>query len=293
MHGLNRFGTNRLHMKKYLFVAILPMLCLLSSLQAKMVSDSARINHVLDGIINEWNPGRFETDKETNVQYAIDHDTNNLYLAFKVTDQQLQMKMMSLGMDLYLDTKGRKREKTGISFPLKREGGAGRGGRPGAEQGEGGRPDPKEMRERLAATMILLKIFGFDDKEDQNQLISQPNGINLAFDWDEANHFYIEYLIPLSFLGGQTALSGKPLGIGWKINGVEMQNAGGPVVTSTQLVGVPAGSGRPAGGGGGGGGRTGGARAGGGNTGGGGAGFGSVDSRMKEQSFWTRYVMSF
>lgn len=290
MHGLNRFGTNRLHMKKHLFVAILPMLCLLTSLQAKMVSDSARINHVLDGNINEWNPDRFETDKETNIQYAVDHDANNLYLAIKVTDQQLQMKMMSLGMDLYMDTKGRKREKTGISFPLKREGGGMRGGRPGAEQGEGGRPDPKEMRERLAATMILLKTFGFDDKEDQNQLISQPNGINLAFDWDEANHFYIEYLIPLSFLGGQNALTGKPLGIGWKINGMEMQNAGGPVATTTQLVGVAAGSGRPSGGGSG---RTGGARAGGGNTGGGGAGFGSVDSRMKEQSFWTRYVMSF
>lgn len=290
MEGLNRFGTNLLHMKKKLFVAILPMLCLLTSPQAKMASDSARINHVLDGNINEWNPGRFETDKETNIQYAIDHDASNLYLAMKVTDHQLQMKMMSLGMDLYMDNKGRKRERTGISFPLKREGGGGRGGRPGGEPGEGGRPDPKEMRERLAATMILLKTFGFDDKEDQNQLINQPNSINLAFDWDEANNFYIEYLVPLSFLGGQTALTGKTLGIGWKINGMELQNAGVPVATSTQLVGVPAGSGRPTGGGSG---RTGGARAGGGNTGGGGANFGSVDSRMKDQSFWTKYVMSF
>lgn len=268
-------------------MAILPMLCLLTSLQAKRVSDSARINHVLDGNIHEWNPGRFETDKETNTQYAVDHDANNLYLAIKVTDQQLQMKMMSLGMDLYMDNKGRKREKTGISFPLKRETGGGFGG---ARSAEGGRPDPKEMRERLAATMILLKTFGFDDKEEQNQLISQPNSINLAFDWDEANNFYIEYLVPLSFLGGQGALTGKTLGIGWKINGMEMQNTGAPIGVTTQLVGVSAGSGRPSGGGSG---RTGGARAGGGNTGGGGAGFGSVDSRMKEQRFRTSYVMSF
>lgn len=271
-------------------MAALPVLGLLTALQAKTLRDSARINHILDGNISEWNPARFETDKETNIQYAIDHDANNLYLAVKVTDPQLQMKMMTLGMDLYMDTKGRKRERTGIGFPLKRESGGGRGFRPGAEQGEGGRPDPKEMRERLAATMILLKTFGFDDKEDQNQLISQPNGINLAFDWDDANHFSIEYLVPLSFLGGQTALTGKTLGIGWKINGMEMQNAGGPVAVTTQLVGVPAGSGRPSGGGNG---RTGGARAGGGNTGGGGAGFASVDNRMREQSFWTKYVMSF
>jgi hypothetical protein len=277
-------------MKKKLFVALLPVLCQLTPVQAKRVSDSVKINHILDGNLNEWNPGRFETDKETNTQYAIDHDANNLYLAVKVTDPQLQMKMMTLGMDLYMDTKGRKRERTGISFPLKREGGSGRGGRPGGEPGEAGRPDPKEMRERLAATMILLKTFGFDDKENRNQLISQTNSVNLAFDWDDANHFYIEYLVPLSFLGGQTALTGKTLGIGWKINEMEMPNAAGPTVVSTQLVGVPAGSGRPTGGGSG---RTGGARAGGGNTGGGGAGFGSVDSRMKEQRFWTKYVMSF
>jgi hypothetical protein len=277
-------------MKKYLFGAILLVFCLSTSVFAGKLTDSAKINHVLDGNINEWSPGRFETDKETNIQFAADHDANNLYLAIKVTDQQLQMKMMSLGMDLFIDTKGRKRERTGIGFPLKREGGGGRGFRPGGESGEGGRPDPKEMRERLAATMILLKTFGFDDKEDQNQLISQPNSVNVAFDWDEANNFYIEYLIPVGLLGGQTALNGKPLGIGWKINGMEMPNTGGATAVTTQLVGVPAGSGRPSGGGSG---RTGGARAGGGNTGGGGANFGSVDSRMKEQSFWTKYVMSF
>lgn len=277
-------------MRKKLLAGLLLMVCLYTSTHAKPFIDSARINHLIDGNIGEWAIDKLETDKETRIQYAVDNDANNLYLAVKVSNQQLQVKMMSMGMNLYLDKKGRKREGTGIEFPIRRENGGfsnGRGGRTGTGEPGSGSTDPKEMKEKLATTMIILKTFGFDDQEDQTQLISQPNSINLAFDWDEANNLYIEYLVPLRFLGGQTALIGKTLGVGWKISAPEIPVAA-PTAVTTQLVGVTAGSGRPISGGGS---RTGGARAGGGSTGG--AGFSNVDNRMREQSFWTKYVMSF
>ena len=283
-------------MRKLMITAILPVACLLSTQTTatpNRVSDSAKITHVIDGNISEWKIEKFETDRETELMYSIDHDATNLYLAMKVPNQGTQMKMMMNGMSLFLDKKGKRKEGTGIEFPIKKEGGGrdfsgggvrgGRGGgstaTPGAE-----RPDPKQMRENLAATMILLKTFGFDDQEDKTQLISTPNGISVAFDWDDANNFYLEYSVPISFLGTTAALNGKPLGIGWKINGMALVVTG----STTELVGVPAGS-------------TGGGRGGGGG-GGRGAGSGrsaaqdfgnSSDSRFKEQSIWTKYTLTF
>jgi len=209
---------------------------------------TTRITHVIDGLITEWNITKFETDKETEILFSVDNDATNLYLAMKIPNQQTQMKLMTLGMSLYLDKKGKKREGTGIEFPIKRDGGGGGfrggggGGRPGGgDQAQGGgAPDQKAMREKLANMMIFLKIFGFDDKEDKSQLIDMQNGINIAFEWDDANTLYVEYLIPLSFLGSQAALTGKPLGIGWKINGVSAPTES---FSTSTVVGRPSGGG--------------------------------------------------
>lgn len=241
---------------------------------------SAKINHVPDGNINEWRIEKFETDKDTHILYCIDHDTNNLYLAMKINDQRMQIKLMTQGMNLYIDKKGRKREGTGIEFPVKNEGS-------GFERTEGQRPDPKELRERLAATMILLRSFGFEDQEDKTQLIATENGVNIAFDWDTANNMYIEYQMPLKFIGTQAALNGKTLGIGWKINGISAPISAAPAgATSFSQAGSSFG---------GGGGRGGASR----NTGSGNSvtkvNFGPniSDSRFQDQSIWTKYIISF
>ncbi len=243
--------------------------------------DSVKIAHVLDGVINEWKVEKFETDKETQVQYAVDHDQESIYLALKVPNQRTQMKMMMLGMNLYLDKKGRKREGTGIEFPVKREnpdggGGGGRGGRPS----EGQAPDPKAMREKFAATMIFLKTFGFDDQDDKTMLIGQANGINIAFSWDDTNILYVEYQVPISLIGKPADLKGKPLGIGWKINGISQ-----PTAIRTEIVGVPGGGGGRAGAGPG---RSG------SNSIGQSPGSETAESRdmAKEQSFWTKYMLN-
>jgi hypothetical protein len=251
----------------------------------KNFTDTIAIVHQLDGNLSEWKPEAFTTDGETKIQYALHHDASNLYLALRVSDPAEQMKMMMQGMYLYVDKKGKKRENTGIEFPVKRsrDGGGGGfgGGRPsGADENGGGRPDPKAMRERMASMMIFLKSFGFGDGEEKTQLITQADAVNVAFDWDENNQFMIEYLIPMKLLGDKEELAGKPLGIGWKINGIQAPSASG-----SDFASVPGGS---AGRGGGGGGRGPATRS---STPR--ADFSSNDSRFREQSFWTKYTLNF
>ena len=243
--------------------------------------------HVTDGMVSEWQADKFQTDPDSQILFSADNDASQLYLVLKIPNESMQMRMMTMGMNLYLDKKGKKREGTGIEFPIKREGqgsGAFRGGagRPGGENRNpsSGReaPDKNNMRERLANMMIFMKTFGFDGQEDKSQLIGLPDHANIAFDWDEANTLYIEYQIPLNFMGGQAALQGKPLGIGWKLNGMP-EPAGAFASSTTTIVGRPSS-------GGGGGSRT-------------GRGtpasttdlpsFNNDNNRFKEQSFWTKY----
>lgn len=249
-------------------------------------SDTVIIHHQVDGNLNEWTPAHFETDKESQIQYALDHDAGNLYLAMKVPNFRMQMKMMTQGMKLFIDKKGKRKEGTGIEFPVKREEGSGGFGGRGerGSGGEAGPPDPKEMRARLAANLIFLKTFGLSDQEDKTWVIGESGEIGLAYNWDDENNFYIEYQIPLHFLGDLNSLHGKPLGIGWKIMGME-SSLSGPISSSSTLVGVPAG--------GGGGGRGGSAGRGAGSRAGGGANFGQdADSRFKDQNIWTKYILS-
>jgi len=272
-----------------LFQAIASLLITQLYGAGKLRTDTNRIVHTIDGNINEWPTSRFETDKETQIVYSVDQDADNIYLALKIPSQKMQMKILLMGMNVYLDKKGKKREGTGVEFPVRKidaiSGGGNRNG--SGQNGSVEAGNTKVDREKMASTLLFLKTFGFDDQDDKTQLVTQPNGINIAADWDDSNVLYIEYQIPAAFLGKPKDLNGKPLSVGWKINGFTA-NAGAD-------AGSGFGSGRSAGFGGGGG------RGGGRN--GGGSSTGSTQSTTpsqemnsdmaKEMSFWTKLILKF
>lgn len=265
-------------MRTLIIGTVVPLAVLLAGnakAQAATAQDSARIVHVLDGTLDEWKAGKFETDPDTHIAYAVDNDRDYLYVAMKIEDPRTQMKMMMQGMDMYIDKNGKKRERQGIQFPVKRDGGSGFQGR-GSESGDKRAPDPAEMRERLAGNLVFLKTFGFED-EDKTQIISQPGSVNVSFHWDDANVMTIEYQVPLSMFGGAGA-SGKQFGIGWKLYGIDQQQST-PVFTTSKIVGVPAGSRTPSA-----------PSASGSST------FrsqaGTNDSRFREQNIWTKYTLT-
>lgn len=277
-------------MRKLLLLAFMPMACMLATktmAHPYYANDSAKVAHVTDGKLDEWKIEKFETDPTTKMQYAVDNDGENLYVAVKITDQFVQGRIMAFGMNMFIDKKGKKKEGTSIEFPLKSSMGA-------FNRGGGGGGSPKEAREKKASTMIFLKAFGFDNlEEDKIYLVSQPGLVNLDFSWDEADNMYIEYAIPFIYIGPTASLKDKPLSIGWKMR----EGAGGsgpsagsngsaPTATTTQLVAVPAGSAPPTG-------RSSGGRGGGGRLG---SNLGTTESResnFKETYVWTKYVLTF
>ncbi len=242
-------------------------------------TDTVKVMHVPDGDISEWPGDKFAQDKETEIWYAVDNDATALHIAMKIPNTKTQVKLMRQGMDLYIDVKGRKREATGVSFPMKikQAGSGGFNPRQMAAETES-KPEMKEFRQSMAANLIFLKSFGMDGQDDMIQPLAKEKGVSLGYAWDEADVMYIEYSVPVTLLGGNAALAGKKISLGCKINGIDIPTSA-PSTTAT-----------PAGGGG----RGGGGRGGGppqqssGAFGPGAATQGGM-AALQEQSFWVKY----
>lgn len=263
----------------------------------KAIADTGIINHVLDGTVSEWPDDKFETDKGTNIKYAVDNNSENLFLALTIPDFRTQMKMMRLGMNLFIDMKGKKKENRGIEFPVKRDDGGFSGERSDDQRnnrdendqnnGQPRKPDMKAIRSAMALNLLYMKLFGFTDGDPVQQGIQTDGSAQISFTWDSSNVMYVEYEIPLKMLNENVAsLNQKNISIGWKINGIEMPSStSSSFGTSSFGNNSSGGSGR--------GGRSGGGfTRGGGGSGGNSSNFSQADrEKMTEpQSFWTKYT---
>jgi hypothetical protein len=188
-------------------------------------TDTTIITHLLDGNTTEWPTEKFTFDKATKIRYAVDNDSQMLFLALNIPDKMIQQSIMQKGMNLFIDVKGKKKENHGVEFPL------------GMEN---------------ASDIGYMKVFGFSSAEPFPQNVKTEGTINIAIGWDSSYVLNIEYYVPLKMLESSPAeLNNKKISIGWKLHESEIpsNNTAQPaptssqsVSTSTRLVGVPAGS---------------------------------------------------
>ncbi|MFL5810442.1 MAG: hypothetical protein ACJ749_13035 [Flavisolibacter sp.] len=258
----------------------------------KILSNDTTINHSLDGKINEWPAQKFEADAATQLKYAVDNDKQNLYLVLSISNSREQMRIMREGMVLYIDTKGKKKESHGIEFPVKRDQANDiimnfkndANGNINEQSPEQKKAMMKAMRAEMALNLTSIKVFGFSEDKSEEQGLIMPGSANVAFGWDSTDAMNIEYRIPLSFLENSSSADQKEISVGWKLNGFQMSSHN----SSSEYSG----GGRHGGGGYG---------SGGGHRGNGGGGYGNhegnsnnqqnFESMLKDQIFWTKYIL--
>lgn len=188
-------------------------------------TDTTIVTHLLDGIVSEWPAERFMTDKPTKMAYAVDNNNETLFVALNIPDQNVQKRIMQEGLNLYVDTKGKKKESRGIEFPVRMEN---------------------------LASIEYMKLFGFGSGEPGMLSIRSEGTANIAIAWDSSFIMHIEYTIPLKMLEETVAeLKNKKISIGWKLEQSEIPVMMNQTATSsprvvTQVVSVPAGT-RPSG----------------------------------------------
>ncbi len=180
--------------------------------QSNWVSSPA----VLDGSPAEWpQPFRYY-DGVTRLQFALANDTANLYICLLVNDEGAQHRIFRGGLNLWLDSKGKKKETFGLTFPVKRN-------HPKTET----QPDPEnatpeqpmwgqnkginKLKERELAQQNILVPHGMADIEAETLPLKNKYGVEAALGWDSLGILCIEYQIPIKRILNRSLTAGDTL----------------------------------------------------------------------------------
>ena len=157
-------------------------------------------NITIDGNDNDWGNSLVMMDK-LNALVGVQNDNNNLYLCLVTSNNDLQMKILRMGLTVWIDRTGSDDKKFGIRFPLGFRGmNAGDFQRDRSNMQEGERPNQDEIKERIINNQREMEVVGPDNEAIRVNL-SELHGIQLKIGMKEGRMVY-EMQIPLSFKNG-------------------------------------------------------------------------------------------
>jgi len=95
------------------------LICLLASC-SPIVYDSLWQGQPIkaDGNPREWSKPLKHYDSNTKLQYTFSNDRQNMYICIRATDERTQQKLLRGGLQVWLDTTAKGKERTGLLFPL-------------------------------------------------------------------------------------------------------------------------------------------------------------------------------
>ncbi|HWY38756.1 MAG TPA: hypothetical protein VNY73_09370 [Bacteroidia bacterium] len=251
---------------------------------------------VADGRLTEWQaPLRFY-DPDTKLNYVVSNDKENLYVCIRAADEQSQMKIIRGGMQVWIDTTGKKKKQVGISFPLSAKMRTNDGEESPSEFKRSEKPNMERLHKKITDEANEMLLTGF--KQPLNGYTARQNtsGLKLSINWDTNNIMIYEAIIPFSTFYKPTltnADSLKTFGFSIVVNGLaapERKDDGGSGGANMGGGGMGGGGGMSGNRGGMGGGMGGGRGMGGGGMRGGG---GAPSNPMYEtNSFWIRFRLA-
>lgn len=175
---------------------------------------------VVDGNLDEWERPLKESQVYTGVQYNIGNDAKNFYLCLRINDKTIQRRIMGLGMSIYLDTLGKRKEKIGIGYPLaltqkQLE-------TISFEAAKGGfKIDDRALDEAYANICQEFELIGFVE-EDPEERIKVSNlaskELKTAIGFDHVGAMLCEFKIPLDQLFSGKVNYNEIISIGIKVN---------------------------------------------------------------------------
>ena len=182
---------------------------------------------VIDGIATDWQQPFRYYDSKSKLQYNVVNDDTAIYICLKTADPATQMKILRAGMDLWLDTTAKKKEVSGIHFPLrgdaKLEVGHQDPDMPSPQHHE--RPDVKRLKRDFATSMRELRPQGLRNIPNDFTPLDNQYGIQVAINWD--NNDILTYELRLPFRAFyhphlSPADTLQPITLLVKVNGMEV-----------------------------------------------------------------------
>lgn len=176
-----------------------------------------------DGNSNEWSiPLRFY-DQDSKLCYSVTNDSANLYLCIRAADEQIQMKILRAGMQLWIDTTGKNKQQVGILFPFTS---TGRNAPPEIIPNQ--KPGVNAMREELIGKYNEMQLKGFKPPIGGLTPLKNDYDISVGINRDSTNLMIYEAVIPFKTFYKQTLSasdSTKIFGITIIVNALQMSGS--------------------------------------------------------------------
>jgi len=222
----------------FLFLMIITLS--LPAQKESVISDAIYSAITIDGLPNEWDETLRYYDGSSKLQFGFKNDSSNLYVCIKTSDEMAQLKIMTAGMELSIQTT--KRALATIAFPMEKQPDRPSQIPPGVDPNQ--RPDIKFMKRRMVAELVHMKLTGFADLPNGIYNTETKSGIKVAINFDSLDVLTVEYKIPLASLTSKIDPV-KPISAEIHLYGLQMPGGNGmePPPGNTQSgVGMPGGS---------------------------------------------------
>ena len=169
---------------------------------------------MVDGMDRDWQ-GHQIVPKGQKVAVGLMNDDQNLYLSFRTADQNTIMRALTLGLTIWVDPKGGKRQTLGVKYPI--------GG--GFGELRDLLPDPRssyidrdDQIELLIRSENTAEVYGPDEFPIKQISLSESGDIVVKSGYAQGQ-FIIEMQIPFSemevYNKGKMIEPGSTIGVGW------------------------------------------------------------------------------
>lgn len=186
----------------------------------------------IDGKLNEWDNDFKAYNRNTRILYTLSNDEKNMYLAVKSTDFTTKAKIIAGGVDLIINTDGKKKDKgaPSVTFPVIEHPERLGGNISDRFENRNAGTDTALMHQLHQRTIIAAKqirVLGISAITDTLISIYNMDGIKTALNFDSDGGLTLEMAIPLRLMN-LTASNTQELAYHIVLNGFQPEWGGGP-----------------------------------------------------------------
>lgn len=181
-------------------------------------------NITIDGDLREWGDSLPYYNEDKHLNYALANDQETIYMAIRIVDRSEQIRVLRAGLTFSIDTHGKKKESSSITFPVGDQSQSDLS--ESAADLQGNTDVTQENRDELMRAKLTklreIRVSGFKDIEGEMITTSNTYGIKTAIDYDKDGNLVYEASIPLRFFHADD-LAKSEWAFNFKINGITRQ----------------------------------------------------------------------
>ena len=214
-------------MKKNFLLLLLVNICTHVWSQGDMAT--AKWMHVtVDGNNSEWGSLNFYDD-QTQLNFGIANDSDNIYLCFATINEPVQMKIMHAGMKLTLSTKSKPKHEVSILFPLPQNSRSNFDSLHSENNNSSEHTvfNKETFRQSFIAHHTTMQVNGFANLN--GDVPAKDSGVQVAVNWDSASNLIYEVAIAKKeFFGSGYILKDmmEDITLSVEVNGLPHSEAG-------------------------------------------------------------------